>query len=443
MGKTKGRSLRLRNSKKRSKKNYEKNYRKNYKKSSIKKSKKNSKKYRKRSRKTKRTLRGVKRSMRMKGGTSRLKEQGISSQDTSRAGDEGGGMDPLRLAGEVDTEKDRLDREVERMKAGGVDEMDLMFLKKLNEPIEVTTRQDMQNAFYSGKYEYTDSVYQPVSKKWMKFTEWGQEERDKLKAVREKKEGAVRQIQAAIRRPHWKAKMAENKAVRAKKEGAARQIQAHWKGRWAEKEAVLQQRAAAKRFFSERNIPVIYWARILGAFERNRDLSTTWKTILEQVDGIGGGIMESVELREGQVVKVWSETAKELVYGHVVKVDDILGEVKVRYKIKVMKDGVKKNESRQTKKSIGDMEGLRWRFRGELGAILYPLIEVEYGRVKYLYDKINKVLYNLDEDVVADADYNGEELTNVKWREESDHDGTDVGDGTLGVEADPALAPDL
>lgn len=65
MGKTKGRSLRLRNSKKRSKKNYEKNYRKNYKKSSIKKSKKNSKKYRKRSRKTKR---GNKKGNIMKGG---------------------------------------------------------------------------------------------------------------------------------------------------------------------------------------------------------------------------------------------------------------------------------------------------------------------------------------------------------------------------------------
>lgn len=86
MGKTKGRSLRLRSSKKRSKKNYKKNYRKNYKKHSMKKSKKNSKKYRKRSRKTKRSLRGVKRSMRMKGGTRRLEEQGIFPKDTSMAG---------------------------------------------------------------------------------------------------------------------------------------------------------------------------------------------------------------------------------------------------------------------------------------------------------------------------------------------------------------------
>jgi hypothetical protein len=86
MGKTKGRSLRLRSSKKRSKKNYKKNYRKNYKKHSMKKSKKNSKKYRKRSRKTKRSLRGVKRSMRMKGGARRLEEQGIFPKDTSMAG---------------------------------------------------------------------------------------------------------------------------------------------------------------------------------------------------------------------------------------------------------------------------------------------------------------------------------------------------------------------
>ena len=44
-------------------------------------------------------------------------------------------------------------------------------------------------------------------------------------------------------------------------------------------------------------------------------------------------------------------------------------------------------------------------------------IEVEYEGVKYLYDKENKELCNLEADVVADADYKDGKLTNVKWRE--------------------------
>jgi rhodanese-related sulfurtransferase len=44
-------------------------------------------------------------------------------------------------------------------------------------------------------------------------------------------------------------------------------------------------------------------------------------------------------------------------------------------------------------------------------------IEVEYEGVKYLYDKENKELCNLEADVVADADYKDGKLTNVKWKE--------------------------
>ena len=44
-------------------------------------------------------------------------------------------------------------------------------------------------------------------------------------------------------------------------------------------------------------------------------------------------------------------------------------------------------------------------------------IEVEYEGVKYLYDKENKELCNLEADVVADADYRDGKLTNVKWKE--------------------------
>ena len=43
-------------------------------------------------------------------------------------------------------------------------------------------------------------------------------------------------------------------------------------------------------------------------------------------------------------------------------------------------------------------------------------IEVEYEGVKYLYDKENKELCNLEADVVADADYKDGKLSNVKWR---------------------------
>ncbi len=259
MGKTKGRSLRLRNSKKRSKKNYEKNYRKNYKKRSIKKYKKNSKKYRKRSRKTKRSLRGVKRSMRMKGG--------------------------------------------------------------------------------------------------MYSSEEGEVEVDPAQSVN----GVLRDC----------------------------------------------------------GIPKIYWARIRGAFLLGPGVETTLATapiVLKQLDGQnGGGIWESVELRVGQDVKVWSRTAKALVYGQVKEVNDD-GKVTVIYKIKL--EDVEKNKRRITTKSINDMMNLRWRFRGGLGEILYPRIEVKYKGVKYLYDIVNKELCNLDDaDVVADADYKGGKLTNVKWRE--------------------------
>jgi len=251
MGKTKGRSLRLRNSKKRS----------------IKKSKKNSKKYRGRSRKTKRPLRGVKRSMRMKGGTRRLEEQGIYAQDTSKAGD----LAELRK-------------------------------KWIKEGL--------------GKA--------PV----VSYTE--------LKRIYDEK----------MKEKHKKNPVDEG-------------------GRMDEE---VVQVSNPEDVLRDCNIPEIYWVKIMDLFNNigpgGMD-KRSWAIVLKHLDGeAGGGILESVELRVGQEVKVWSITAGGWVDGRVEEVNDTEGVATVKYN--VTKDGG--GGYRRQVISIASPK-LQWKFRGELGEL--------------------------------------------------------------------------
>ena len=138
--------------------------------------------------------------------------------------------------------------------------------------------------------------------------------------------------------------------------------------RSADSQLVQQVSTTAEEVLRARNIPEIYWPKIMAVFSSPGGMDErSWPIVLQQLDDRDGGILESVELRQGQKVKVYSDSKKA--WSEDAHVKEVLADgssVKVKYKVG--------GKSRESTKSIGD-SGLRWEFRGALRELQSQLAE--------------------------------------------------------------------
>jgi hypothetical protein len=138
--------------------------------------------------------------------------------------------------------------------------------------------------------------------------------------------------------------------------------------RSADSQLVQQVSTTAEEVLRARNIPEVYWPKIMAVFSSPGGMDErSWPIVLQQLDDRDGGILESVELRQGQKVKVYSDSKKA--WSEDAHVKEVLADgssVKVKYKVG--------GKSRESTKSIGD-SGLRWEFRGALRELQSQLAE--------------------------------------------------------------------
>ena len=126
----------------------------------------------------------------------------------------------------------------------------------------------------------------------------------------------------------------------------------------ANSQLVQQVSTTWEEVLRERQVPEVYWSKIEAVLQSPGGMDKrSWPFVLQQFDQ-DGGILESVELRQGQKVEVYSDS--KAAWSEDAHVKELLTDgshVRVKYKVG--------GKWRESTKSISD-SGLRWEFRGAL-----------------------------------------------------------------------------